>query len=161
MIIRKQLRLFKYCTLKLRTQEEEFEDTKGAIRIRISKKNRQHNGLKKKYKRTNNDLQNIHIKLKNLQLGFRLRKKSKHNKSDMNNKRRQLLSELTYYRTPLYYYLIHYDGYSGPNYCAQIQISTLSVLLLTRYIFWRTIHLRGYHHPSSQCFNIDKAQYIH
>jgi len=32
------------------------------IRIRISKKNRQHNG-KKKYKRTNNDLQNIHIKL--------------------------------------------------------------------------------------------------
>ena len=44
--------------------EEEFEDTKGAIRIRISKKNRQHNGQKKKYKRTNNDLQNIQIKLK-------------------------------------------------------------------------------------------------
>ena len=44
--------------------EEEFEDTKGAIRIRISKKNRQHNGQKKKYKRTNNDQQNIHIKLK-------------------------------------------------------------------------------------------------
>ena len=44
--------------------EEEFEDTKGAIRIRISKKNRQHNDQKKKYKRTNNDLQNIHIKLK-------------------------------------------------------------------------------------------------
>jgi hypothetical protein len=43
--------------------EEEFEDTKGAIGIRISK-NRQHNGQKKKYKRTNNDLQNIHIKLK-------------------------------------------------------------------------------------------------
>jgi hypothetical protein len=43
---------------------EEFEDTKGVIRIRISKKNRQHNGQKKKYKRTNNDLQNIHIKLK-------------------------------------------------------------------------------------------------
>jgi hypothetical protein len=43
---------------------EEFEDTKGTIRIRISKKNRQHNGQKKKYKRTNNDLQNIHIKLK-------------------------------------------------------------------------------------------------
>jgi hypothetical protein len=37
--------------------EEEFEDTKGVIRIRISKKNRQHNGQKKKYKRTNNDLQ--------------------------------------------------------------------------------------------------------
>jgi len=45
------------------TLSEEFEDTKGAVRIRISK-NRQHNGQKKKYKRTNNDLQNIHIKLK-------------------------------------------------------------------------------------------------
>ena len=44
--------------------QEEFEDTKEVIRIRISKKNRQHNGQKKKYKRTNNDLQNIHIKLK-------------------------------------------------------------------------------------------------
>jgi hypothetical protein len=43
---------------------EEFEDIKGVIRIRISKKNRQHNGQKKKYKRTNNDLQTIHIKLK-------------------------------------------------------------------------------------------------
>jgi tRNA A-37 threonylcarbamoyl transferase component Bud32 len=42
---------------------EEFEDTKAVIRIRISKKNRQNNG-KKRYKRTNNDLQNIHIKLK-------------------------------------------------------------------------------------------------
>ena len=30
--------------------EEEFEDNKGVIRIRISKKNRQHNGQKKKYK---------------------------------------------------------------------------------------------------------------
>ena len=27
--------------------QEEFEDTKGAIKIRISKKNRQHNGQKK------------------------------------------------------------------------------------------------------------------
>ena len=44
--------------------EEEFEDIKGAIRIRISKKNRQHNGQKKKDKRTNNDRQNIHIKQK-------------------------------------------------------------------------------------------------
>jgi hypothetical protein len=34
------------------------------IRIPNSKKNRQHNGQKKKYKRTNNDLQNIHIKQK-------------------------------------------------------------------------------------------------
>jgi hypothetical protein len=44
--------------------EQEFEDTKEVIRIRISKKNRQQNGQEKKYKRTNNDLQNIHIKLK-------------------------------------------------------------------------------------------------
>jgi hypothetical protein len=43
---------------------EEFEDTKGVIRICISKKNRQRNDQKKKDKRTNNDLQNIHIKLK-------------------------------------------------------------------------------------------------
>ena len=30
--------------------KDEFEDTKGVIRIRISKKNRQHNGQEKKYK---------------------------------------------------------------------------------------------------------------
>ena len=34
------------------------------IKIRKSKKDRQHNGKKKKDKGTNNDLQNIHIKLK-------------------------------------------------------------------------------------------------
>jgi hypothetical protein len=45
-------------------RNKEFEDTKGVIKIRISKKDRQHNGQKKKYKRTNKDLQNIHIKLK-------------------------------------------------------------------------------------------------
>ena len=44
--------------------KEEFEDTKGVVRIRISKKNIHNNDQKKKYKRTNNDLQNIHIKLK-------------------------------------------------------------------------------------------------
>ena len=44
--------------------KEEFEDTKRVITIRVSKKNRQHNGQKKMYKRTNNDLQNIHIKQK-------------------------------------------------------------------------------------------------
>jgi hypothetical protein len=37
--------------------QEEFEETKGVIRIRISKTNRQHNDQKKKYKRTNNDLE--------------------------------------------------------------------------------------------------------
>jgi hypothetical protein len=36
--------------------QKEFEDTKGVIRIRKSKV-RQHNGQKKKGKRTNNDLQ--------------------------------------------------------------------------------------------------------
>jgi hypothetical protein len=51
-------------TIQHSIDKEEFEDTKGAIRIRISRKNRQHNGQKKKYKRTNNDLQKIHIKLK-------------------------------------------------------------------------------------------------
>jgi hypothetical protein len=45
--------------IKIDMKQEKFENTKGAIRIRISKKNRQHNGQKKKYKRTNNDLQNI------------------------------------------------------------------------------------------------------
>jgi hypothetical protein len=44
--------------------KEEFEDTKKVIRTRISKKIIQHTGQKKKYKRTNIDLQNIHIKLK-------------------------------------------------------------------------------------------------
>jgi hypothetical protein len=44
--------------------KEEFEDTKRVIRICKSKKDRQHNGQKKKDKRTNNDIQDIHIKLK-------------------------------------------------------------------------------------------------
>ena len=43
--------------------KKEFEDIKGAIRIRISKKNRQHNGQNKKDKRTNNDQQEVHRKL--------------------------------------------------------------------------------------------------
>jgi hypothetical protein len=51
-------------TLYPKNLKEEFEDTKGVIRIRILKKNRQHNGQKKKYKRTKNDQQSIHIKLK-------------------------------------------------------------------------------------------------
>ena len=44
------------------SSQEEFEDIKEVISK--SKKNRQRHGQKKKYKRTNNDLQNIHIKLK-------------------------------------------------------------------------------------------------
>ena len=43
--------------------KEEFEDTKGVIRIRKSK-DRKHNDQKKKDKRINNDLKNIRIKLK-------------------------------------------------------------------------------------------------
>jgi hypothetical protein len=40
-------------TRRKRTKgQEEFEDTKGVIRIRISKKKRQHNDQKKKDKRT-------------------------------------------------------------------------------------------------------------
>ena len=54
---------FKGCLLSILL--EKCEDTKRAIRIPISKKNRQHNGQKKKYKRANNDLQIIHINLNN------------------------------------------------------------------------------------------------
>ena len=43
---------------------EDLEDTKRVFRIRKSKKNRQHNGQKKKDKRTNNNLQNITQKTK-------------------------------------------------------------------------------------------------
>jgi hypothetical protein len=45
---------------------EEFEDTKGVIRIRKSKKDRQHNDQKKKDKRTNDDLQNITYQTKDM-----------------------------------------------------------------------------------------------
>ena len=40
--------------------KEELEDTNEVIRIRNSKTNRQHNGQKKRDKRTNNDLQKTH-----------------------------------------------------------------------------------------------------
>jgi len=50
--------------IQMSTQKEEFEDTKGVIRIRIWKKDIQHSGQKERDKRTNNDLQNIHMKLK-------------------------------------------------------------------------------------------------
>jgi hypothetical protein len=56
-----------HCNLALQfvqNFQEEFEDIKGVIRIRKSKKDRQHNGQKNKDGRTNIDLQNIHIKLK-------------------------------------------------------------------------------------------------
>jgi hypothetical protein len=41
-----------------------WQDTKCVIVIRKSKKNRQYNDQKKRYKKTNNDLENIQIKLK-------------------------------------------------------------------------------------------------
>ena len=50
-----------YCNLALQfvqNFQEEFEDTKGVIRICKSKKDRQHNCQKKKDKWTNNYLQN-------------------------------------------------------------------------------------------------------
>ena len=43
---------------------EDFEDTKGIIRIRKSRKDRKHNGQNKKEIRTNNDLQSITHKTK-------------------------------------------------------------------------------------------------
>ena len=43
--------------------EKAFEDTKGVIRIRKSKNERQRNDQKKKYKRTNNDRQSIKLKI--------------------------------------------------------------------------------------------------
>jgi len=44
--------------------QEELEATNGVIRIRKFKKDRKHNGQKKKEKRTNNDLQHITYKTK-------------------------------------------------------------------------------------------------
>jgi hypothetical protein len=57
------LSLFKFSFILLINHvfQEEFEDTKGVIRIR---KDRQHNGQQKKRQRTNNHLQTLHRKLK-------------------------------------------------------------------------------------------------
>ena len=46
-------------TMVCNNLEEEVKDTKGVIRIHKSRKDKQHNGQKKKDKKTNNDLQNI------------------------------------------------------------------------------------------------------
>ena len=51
-------------TMIYEATKEEFEAAKEVIRIRKSKKERQYNGQKKMDKRTNNDLQTLHIKLK-------------------------------------------------------------------------------------------------
>ena len=49
--------LYKWYPTFLSSSKKSLKIPKGAIRICISKKNRQHNGQKKRYKRTNNDLQ--------------------------------------------------------------------------------------------------------
>ena len=49
---------------RIKQLQEEFEDTKGVIKIRKSKKDRQHNDQRKKDEITYNDLQYIHIELK-------------------------------------------------------------------------------------------------
>jgi hypothetical protein len=43
-------------------ERKDWRYQRGVIRIRKLKKDKQHNGQKKKDKRTNNDLQNIHMK---------------------------------------------------------------------------------------------------
>ena len=53
MIKRKRTKLKEWLTNHYTESKEEFEDTKGAIRIHISQKNIQRNDQKKKYKRTN------------------------------------------------------------------------------------------------------------
>ena len=53
-----------FLTQKIIQYIEEFEDTKEVIRIRKSKKDRDHNSQKKKNQRTNNDLQNTTQKTK-------------------------------------------------------------------------------------------------
>jgi hypothetical protein len=53
-----------YFISSTRFESEEFEDTKGVIRIRKSKKDRQYNGQMKQDKSRNNDLQNITHKTK-------------------------------------------------------------------------------------------------
>ena len=59
------LHLNVYCWVKKNliygVKPEEVEDTKVLIRIRKSKKDRQHNGHNKKSKRTNNDLQKTKV----------------------------------------------------------------------------------------------------
>ena len=40
-----------------------FDDNKGVIRIRKSKRDRHHNGYRKKDNRADNDLQNIKLKI--------------------------------------------------------------------------------------------------
>ena len=56
--LRSQLLINRFNKLKFPFNQKPFEDTKGITRIRKSKKDRHHNGQKKKDKKTN-DLQTI------------------------------------------------------------------------------------------------------
>jgi hypothetical protein len=50
----------KYSIACINSKLRRFEDTKGVIKIRKSKKDRQDNGQKKKDKKTNNDQKHTH-----------------------------------------------------------------------------------------------------
>jgi len=60
--------LFRSGPLPVRPSSGSTTSTNASLPVALyysfMKKNREHNGQRKKYKRTNNDLQNIHIKLK-------------------------------------------------------------------------------------------------
>jgi hypothetical protein len=64
MATQNNIKVFGSKKTKKQIDKVSFEDTKGVIRIRIPKKTQLRNSQRKKYKRTNNDLHNIHIKLK-------------------------------------------------------------------------------------------------
>ena len=64
MATQNNIKVFGSKKTKKQIDKVSFEDTKGVIRIRIPKKTKLRNSQRKKYKRTNNDLHNIHIKLK-------------------------------------------------------------------------------------------------
>ena len=59
--------------ISTRLYKRNVEDTKGVIRRRKSKEDRQYNGQRKRDKRTNNDLQNITQKTKDRATGIVLK----------------------------------------------------------------------------------------
>jgi hypothetical protein len=59
-----QIPIFVVSDFRLQFRRRVWRYQREVIRIRKSKKNRQRNGQKKKYKGTNNDLQSILINLK-------------------------------------------------------------------------------------------------
>ena len=70
--------IFVFCT----HVQEDFEDTKGVIKIHKSQMYRQHNDYKEKDKRTNNDVQNTTQKTKDTNHSKQSKsKKSKHSRA--------------------------------------------------------------------------------